>query len=593
MSIVATIENVSEELEDKILSEVMVKKITEKSSFSKFGGAKPKEVIVRPYMMTENKVHLPFAWALNNIPGIKRRDREEFSVLKDGLKINKELREIQKEIKGDCMKALNKFGCHLISLYPGAGKCHGINTPIIMFDGSIKMIQDIKVGEKVMGDDATPRNVLSISRGREKLYKIKQELGDDYVVNESHILCLKFMDYVYDIPLVEFMKKPKIIQDFYVGYKVFIDFPKKTISPDQDDQRTKISVVPLGVGDYYGFVLDGNHRYLLGDFTVTHNTFFSLYLALKIGLKTLVICHRVGLMEQWMEEICDNIDGGGRCSIIEPHKKKKSNTDVDFMFVNAQNVSKIGEEVFRDCGLVIVDEIHSVVAETLSKCLCYLSPRYLIGLSATLYRPDGLDGLFDFYFGSENRTVKELYHPHIVYKIQTNIEYEEDSKTQWSSLITTQCSNVVRNEYILKIIRGFKDRHFMVLCQRVSQAEYIHSKLLLEGEKSSLYIGGTSGYDKESRVIVASISKGGVGFSFSKLDALILASDCISEDTDEYFVQLLARVMRREDVRPIVYDIVDNHHTLKKHFSVRKRTYLKVGGILKDFYKEHPDFGQL
>jgi ATP-dependent Lon protease len=35
---------------------------------------------------------------------------------------------------------------------------------------------------------------------------------------------------------------------------------------------TGIKIVPKGHGDYYGFELNGNHRYLLGNFTVTHNT---------------------------------------------------------------------------------------------------------------------------------------------------------------------------------------------------------------------------------------------------------------------------------------------------------------------------------
>jgi hypothetical protein len=37
--------------------------------------------------------------------------------------------------------------------------------------------------------------------------------------------------------------------------------------------NTGISLKKLDVGDYFGFEIDGNHRYLLGDFTVTHNTF--------------------------------------------------------------------------------------------------------------------------------------------------------------------------------------------------------------------------------------------------------------------------------------------------------------------------------
>lgn len=77
---------------------------------------------------------------------------------------------------------------------PGCGKCLGINTPVIMYDGSIKMVQDIVVGDLLMGDDSTPRTVLSLARGREQMYRVKQLNGDDYVVNESHILSLKATD---------------------------------------------------------------------------------------------------------------------------------------------------------------------------------------------------------------------------------------------------------------------------------------------------------------------------------------------------------------------------------------------------------------
>jgi hypothetical protein len=73
----------------------------------------------------------------------------------------------------------------------GYGKCNGLNTPIIMYDGNIKMVQDIKVGELLMGDNSTPREVLSLARGKEQMYKIIQNTGDDYIVNESHILSLQ------------------------------------------------------------------------------------------------------------------------------------------------------------------------------------------------------------------------------------------------------------------------------------------------------------------------------------------------------------------------------------------------------------------
>lgn len=73
----------------------------------------------------------------------------------------------------------------------GVGKCHAIDTPIIMFDGSIKKVQDIKVGDLLMGDDSTPRTVLSLARGEDNMYDIIPTKGEKYTVNEEHILCLK------------------------------------------------------------------------------------------------------------------------------------------------------------------------------------------------------------------------------------------------------------------------------------------------------------------------------------------------------------------------------------------------------------------
>jgi len=74
---------------------------------------------------------------------------------------------------------------------PGHGKCLGYNVPIMLFNGRQKMSQDIKTGDLLMGDDSSPRQVLSVCRGRENLYRVKQLYGDDYIVNESHILSLK------------------------------------------------------------------------------------------------------------------------------------------------------------------------------------------------------------------------------------------------------------------------------------------------------------------------------------------------------------------------------------------------------------------
>lgn len=77
----------------------------------------------------------------------------------------------------------------------GSGKCMEINTPILMYDGTIKKIQDIKIGELLMGDDSTPRKVLSLARGVDNMYDIISNQNLKYTVNEAHILCLKIPSY--------------------------------------------------------------------------------------------------------------------------------------------------------------------------------------------------------------------------------------------------------------------------------------------------------------------------------------------------------------------------------------------------------------
>ena len=98
-----------------------------------------------------------------------------------------ELRPYQKE----CIEALPERGAFLIQMATGLGKCFAPDTQILMFDGIVKKVQDIKFGDAVMGPDSRPRIVLSLAHGREQMYEIRQNKKDSYTVNESHILTLQ------------------------------------------------------------------------------------------------------------------------------------------------------------------------------------------------------------------------------------------------------------------------------------------------------------------------------------------------------------------------------------------------------------------
>lgn len=73
----------------------------------------------------------------------------------------------------------------------GSGKCVPRDTLIVSFSGLLIPIQDIKIGDLLMGPDSKPKKVLGLGRGKEVFYKVIPNKGETWRCNESHILSLK------------------------------------------------------------------------------------------------------------------------------------------------------------------------------------------------------------------------------------------------------------------------------------------------------------------------------------------------------------------------------------------------------------------
>lgn len=69
------------------------------------------------------------------------------------------------------------------------------DTIVPTYDGKFKRAGDIKLDDKLIGDDGTPRNILEIWRGTGVSYMISQKNGMSYEVNEQHILTVMFPDH--------------------------------------------------------------------------------------------------------------------------------------------------------------------------------------------------------------------------------------------------------------------------------------------------------------------------------------------------------------------------------------------------------------
>ena len=309
-------------------------------------------------------------------------------------------------------------------------------------------------------------------------------------------------------------------------------------------------------------------------------TILAINLACEIRLKTLIIVNKIVLINQWEESILNFCP---TAKIQKVTSKNEFDEDCDFFIMNAVNIPKKKKTFFRQIALCIIDELHLIMAESLAKSLQCIFPRYLIGLSATPYREDGLDPLIELYFGC-NRIIRLLRRKHIVYKVDTGfkpkMEYTENGKLNWGAILEAQCNNVERNELIVSICKKFKDRTILILTKRVNQGQYLYDRLVEEGENVASLLKSQQTFDRTCRILVASVMKAGTGFDFKKLDTLILASDL-----ENYFIQILGRIMRTQEGIPTVFDLVDNNGILEKHFKSREEVYKEIGGEIKIYPK--------
>lgn len=106
--------------------------------------------------------------------------------------------------------------------------CLKNGTKIIMANGKTKNIEDIVVGEKVMGPDSAPREVKRIFKGVSDLYEVNQTNGDNYITTPNHTLVLKRRGNsnryknegdVVNISVKDFLNKSCKFKEVFGGFK--------------------------------------------------------------------------------------------------------------------------------------------------------------------------------------------------------------------------------------------------------------------------------------------------------------------------------------------------------------------------------------
>lgn len=138
----------------------------------------------------------------------------------------------------------------------GVGKCLGYGTPVLMYDGTVKEVQNIHAGDLLMGPDSKPRHVVSTSRGQEEMFRITPKKGEPFTCNRSHILSVKYTKKVqkqyvtdkndpFNISVNELLTWPDHKRAEVKIWRTGVEFPSQAVTLD-----------PYFVGIWLG---DGNN----------------------------------------------------------------------------------------------------------------------------------------------------------------------------------------------------------------------------------------------------------------------------------------------------------------------------------------------
>lgn len=143
----------------------------------------------------------------------------------------------------DQRKILNGgLGAGEIGVVIAATGCHARGTKILMHDGTTKNVEDILVGDQLMGPDSKPRTAVKLVRGREKMYEITPNRGGNaFIVNENHMLSLRCTNdgtsaanQVVNITMKEYLSKNKTFKHCHKLWRTGVEFERSSptgISP--------------------------------------------------------------------------------------------------------------------------------------------------------------------------------------------------------------------------------------------------------------------------------------------------------------------------------------------------------------------------
>ncbi|MEW5734061.1 MAG: DEAD/DEAH box helicase [Thermodesulfobacteriota bacterium] len=305
-----------------------------------------------------------------------------------------------------------------------------------------------------------------------------------------------------------------------------------------------------------------------------------------------IVVHTRELVTQWMERAEQFLGlsrdrmgmvGAGRCETGRPLTVALVNS----LYSRAAEISKT-------TGFLVVDECHRVPARTFTHAVKGFDSHFMLGLSATPFRRDGLSAIINFYVGecahrqtaAELQSCGNLARARLLVR-ETTFDYDFDQ--DYPAMMASLCADPERNQMIASDVADFAGQGqgpALVVSDRREHCRDLHARITGLGVSAALLTGDLPPEEREraiaavngktAQVLVATLQLIGEGFDCRELSGLFLTTPVKFSGR---VLQVVGRVLRASDGKrfALIYDYLDRPGVLAASFASRRRAYRKLG----------------
>ena len=329
--------------------------------------------------------------------------------------------------------------------------------------------------------------------------------------------------------------------------------------------------------------------------TAFGKTVIAASLITRRGVNTLVLVHRTELLKQWQERLQAFLGVGQDVVGTIGGGKARPTARIDIAVMQSLSRQGTVDPLVENYGHVIVDECHHVGAVSFDAILKRAKARFVLGLTATPIRRDGLQPIIFMQCGPIRHTsVKPAGAPQelevVPHSCHGHIDLPPAAGIQ--DVFRHLANDASRTAAIADEVKNAfeQGRKVLVLTERAEHLDAIltalnsrsHSPFVLHGrmsrkQRAAVIVELEALPPDAPRILLATGKLVGEGFDHPPLDTLVLAMPVSWKGTlQQYAGRLHREHASKSNVR--IIDFVDvGHPALRRMWEKRQRGYRAMG----------------